>query len=477
MRDPELLRLLHPILNSVYNTCQPPAEFLLNRIVALPKKGDLSQYGSYRGISLMSCAAKLFNRVLLNRIKDPIERLLRPNQNGFRQGRSTLEPILAIRRLIEALSAKRDASLCAVFVDFTKAFDSVHRERMFTILGLYGIPPKIVNAIRCIYTGSKSFVSTPDGDTEAFSVNTGVLQGDTLAPFLFIIIVDYVLRESMQRKELGVELRRRQGSRRPAQYLTDLDFADDIALLSHTMANAQTLLQHLESAASTVGLFINRSKTKALAIGEHKNIGAIALSSGPIETVADFCYLGSWIRTSNKDLTARKAQAWAAADKLRRIWKAPQLSRELKVRLFRATVETVLLYGAQCWSLTTAQTRSLDGTYTRLLRKALNVHFSAHMTNATLYGTIPRLSATLRQRRLQFAGHCYRRFDQPVHFAMFYNPAGVFRRGGHVQLNFVKQLIRDTGMCESELSSAMTNREAWRAVCAQYGSANEVRRT
>ena len=163
LRDPELLRLLHPIVNAVYNTCQPPDEFLLNRIVVLPKKGDLSQYGSYRGISLMSCAAKLFNRVLLNRIRGPVEKLLRPNQNGFRQGRSTLEPILAIRRLIEGLSSKRDASLCAVFVDFTKAFDSVHRERMFCILELYGIPPQIVNAIRCIYTGAKSFVSTPDG--------------------------------------------------------------------------------------------------------------------------------------------------------------------------------------------------------------------------------------------------------------------------------------------------------------------------
>src|SRR6188508_2060418 len=191
LRDPELLRLLHPILNTVYNTCQPPDEFLLNRIVALPKKGGLSQYGSYRGISLMSCAAKLFNRVLLNRIKGPIEKLLRPNQNGFHQGRSTLEPILAIRRLIEALSAKRDTSLCAVFVDFTKAFDSIHRERMFSILEMYGIPPQIVNAIRCIYTDSKSFVSTPDGDTESFSINTGVLQGDTLAPFLFIITLDY----------------------------------------------------------------------------------------------------------------------------------------------------------------------------------------------------------------------------------------------------------------------------------------------
>ena len=73
---------------------------------------------------------------------------------------------------------------------------------MFTILELYGIPPKIVNAIRCIYTNPKSFVSTPDEDAEAFSVNTGVLQGDTLAPFLFIITIDYVLRQATERKRL-----------------------------------------------------------------------------------------------------------------------------------------------------------------------------------------------------------------------------------------------------------------------------------
>ena len=137
------------------------------------------------------------------------------------------------------------------------------------------------------------------------------------------------------------------------------------------------------------------------------------------------------------------------------------------MRLFRATVESVLLYGAQCWTLTVAQTRSLDGTYTRLLRKALNVHFSAHMTNADLYRQIPPVSASLAKRRMQFAGHCYRRFDQPVHSAMFYNPSGVFRRGGHVRLTYMKQLIRDTGMIESELPLAMTNREAWRAVCGK----------
>ena len=81
----------------------------------------------------------------------------------------------------------------------------------------------------------------------------------------------------MQQKELGVEMKRREGSRKTAEYLTDLNFADDIALVSHTLANAQVLLQHLEAAAATVGLFINRAKTKALVIGD-KAVQALSLS-------------------------------------------------------------------------------------------------------------------------------------------------------------------------------------------------------
>ena len=112
-----------------------------------------------------------------------------------------------------------------------KAFDSVNRERMFQILSAYGIPSKIINAIRCVYDNFHSFVSTQEGDTASFPVQTGVLQGDTLAPFLFIIVLDYVLRGTMT-PEFGLTLKRRQSSRHSAVFLTDLDFADDIALLS-----------------------------------------------------------------------------------------------------------------------------------------------------------------------------------------------------------------------------------------------------
>ena len=82
----------------------------------------------------------------------------------------------------------KDAFIC--FVDFKKAFDSISREKMFEILKLYGIPEKIIQAIRALYVSTKAKVISPDGDTEVFDIHAGVLQGDTLAPFLFIVVLD-----------------------------------------------------------------------------------------------------------------------------------------------------------------------------------------------------------------------------------------------------------------------------------------------
>ena len=88
-------------------------------------------------------------------------------------------------------------SFVNVFIDFTKALDYVHRERMFLILEAYGIPPLIVEAIQLIYEDSSAIIITPDGETAAFYILAGIFQGDILAPFLFIIVLDYCLREAI----------------------------------------------------------------------------------------------------------------------------------------------------------------------------------------------------------------------------------------------------------------------------------------
>lgn len=138
----------------------------------MPKSGDLSKPDNYHGM-------------ILNRLRSAIDPHLRDNQNGFREGRTTLAQIFALRRIIEEV--KRNnlvAVLC--FIDFRKAFDSVHRGLMMKILKAYDVPPNLLRAIGATYMGTRAKVITPDCSREEFNFHTGVLQVDALAPFLFI---------------------------------------------------------------------------------------------------------------------------------------------------------------------------------------------------------------------------------------------------------------------------------------------------
>ena len=101
---------------------------------------------------------------------------------------------------------------------------------MEQILLAYGIPKETVAAITILYRNTKVKVRSPDGDTEYFDIVAGVLQGDTLAPYLFIICLDYVLRTSIDKiKENGFELTKKRSRRYSATTITDADYADDTA--------------------------------------------------------------------------------------------------------------------------------------------------------------------------------------------------------------------------------------------------------
>ena len=78
------------------------------------------------------------------------------------------------------------------------------------------------------------------------------------------------------------------------------------------------------------------------------------------EEVKDFKYLGSWVQSTEQDIKVRKAMAWKACNKRTKIWKST-LSRNLKIKLFHATVESFLLYGCETWTITTKIRKALDG--------------------------------------------------------------------------------------------------------------------
>ena len=408
----------------------------------------------------MAIAAKLYNKMLLNRLVPFVGPLLRKNQNGFRRGRTTLSQILCLRRLLEeAQASNRDLAL--VFVDFSKAFDSVDREKMFEILKLYGIPDKIISAIRVLYTDTSSTILTTDGETPPFSINAGILQGDTLAPFLFIIVVDYVLRMSVDSiSSKGFEIKPRRSTRHPAQYLTDTDFADDIALISESLVNAQSLLQSLEQASNCVGLYLNEKKTEYVNKCNNDSDFIIkTIQDKILNMVSDYVYLGSFISSSEKDFLTRKGKAWAACNAMNKLWSSC-LDRNFKLRIFKTAIEPILLYGSETWTLSKKLEKRLDGTYTRLLMRVQNISWKSHPTKAYIYNTLPPVSSLVQTRRVRFAGHCCRADQEVISDLLLWKPNSQNKRGR--KLTYPDVISRDVGLKQEDLKNAMMDREVWR---------------
>ena len=249
--------------------------------------------------------------------------------------------------------------------------------------------------------------------------------------------------------------------------ITDLDFADDVALLSKDINQARSMVTSVKIKCAKIGLRMNAKKTKAMfynvppqkieTIEGQEIEQALVGSTGE----QDFKYLGSWVDSKDRDISVRKAAAWQALNKLGNIWKS-DLDTSLKLQLFRATVESVLLYGSSTWPLTETEERKLDQTYTRMLRKVHNVTWKDKVTNKELYGDMVKISSLIRRRRLQLAGHSFRDQTSPAHHLVTWSPKhGRKARGRPVQ-TFVDTLLRDTGLCSvKELEFCMLDRKVW----------------
>ena len=217
-----------------------------------------------------------------------------------------------------------------------------------------------------LYRNTKVKVRSPDGDMEYFDIVAGVLQGDTLAPYLFIICLDYVLRTSIDKiRENGFELTKKRSKRYPAKTITDADYADDLALLANTPNQAETLLHSLERAAAGIGPHVNAHKTEYICYNQTGNI--TTLDGASLRLVDKFTYLGSSVSSTDTRLT----KAWTAIDRLLIIWKS-DLTDKMKRSFFQAAVVSILLYGCTTWTLTKRLEKKLDVNYTRMLRAIMN---------------------------------------------------------------------------------------------------------
>ena len=451
LRIPSVALAVTRVMNSVLDGQPAPAEWRTANIIVIPKTPGTARLEEHRGISLMSCAAKVLNKVLLRRLQSVLDPFLRYEQNGFRLHRGTTTQILALRRTLEE-ARLHQATLFCVFVDFRKAFDSVSREALAGVLRAYQVPPRLANTIMALYANTQAVVLTPDGPTDPFATTSGVLQGDTLAPFLFVLLLDWILRTAFPSDTDGFLLRRRTSSRHPEKRLSVLVYADDLVLLSSSAEGAQRMLTSLEETAAKVGLFINTNKSEVLTIPadlsatircrDHQGL----LSDLP--RCHTFRYLGGLVPSVEADLTRRRGLAWAAFRSIRTVLQSVAFSDRLRSQLFKAVVETVLLFNTETWTVTETLEKRLNATHAGLLRAAFGIHYPAKVTNVDLYrrAKLRPPGEILRERRLRLAGHVIRAESycpEPLQEVLLLSLQGSRRRGQGRSRAYPETLFED----------------------------------
>ena len=126
-------------------------------------------------------------------------------------------------------------------------------------------------------------------------------------------------------------------------------------------------------------------------------------------------------------------------------------------------IESVLLYSCESWSLTKSLEKSLDGTYTRMLRRVQNISWRDHVSNCTLYGKLKPISSIIRQRRLKLAGHVSRH-NEPATQVLLWEPDDARRKVGRPRKTLKSVIEDDVGVQGRELKDLMLNRDVWRNV-------------
>nr|KAG5686924.1 hypothetical protein BaRGS_020733 [Batillaria attramentaria] len=217
------VNMLHSLFSKIWEKEEVPAQWKEGIVIKLPKKGDLRDCSNYRGIMLLSVPGKVLNRILLERMREAVDPMLETSRRAF------------------------------AGTDYEKAFDSVDREALWKLLRHYGVPGKIISLIQCTYKDMSCRIAHAGQLSESFEVKTGVRQGCLLSPFLFLLVIDWIMKTTTTGRKNGIQWTL-------WAQLDDLDFADDLALLSHSHSQMQDKTTCLEATSAGTGLKINRRK-------------------------------------------------------------------------------------------------------------------------------------------------------------------------------------------------------------------------
>ena len=251
----------------------------------LHTKKDQTECGNNKGISLVARAGKILLKIIARRLSEYCERLgiLPEEQSGFRPTRSTTEMMFVICRLQE-LARKKRISLYVCFIELTKAYDSVDRTPLWTVLARFGVPQNMISVIYQFHDGMRACVRFDDRVCSAwFAMEQGLRQGCVLAPLLFNIFFSAVINVASTRFKADkgtmdalVHLRKKRGLGGRGETTTgesvlatppwSMLYADDAGFVSQSLAQLGKIMGVIVVVCAAFGLTVSEAKTEIMCL-------------------------------------------------------------------------------------------------------------------------------------------------------------------------------------------------------------------